>query len=59
MRGSLTLDGQVLVIAFLAISLNVAVWGAGQDVVQTKEELHRKDEFLDFGRPPNSKVDER
>ena len=47
----MTLDGQVLVIAFLALSLNVVVWSAGQDVVQTKEELHRKDEFnLDLGR---------
>ena len=36
MRGSVTLDGQVLVIAFVALSLNVVVWGAGQDVVQTK-----------------------
>jgi hypothetical protein len=55
----MTLDGQVLVVAFLALSLNVVVWGAGQDVVQTKEELHRKDEFLDFRRPRHSKVDKR
>ena len=41
----MTLDGQVLVVAFLALSLNVVVWGAGQDVVRTKEEQHRKDEF--------------
>jgi hypothetical protein len=60
MRGSMTLYGQVLVIAFLALSLNLVVWGAGQDVVQTKEELHRKDEFtLDFDRPRHSEVDKR
>ena len=59
-RGSMTVDGQVLVVAFLALSLNLAVWGAGQDVVQAKEELPRKDEFhLDFGRPRHSKVDKR
>jgi hypothetical protein len=56
----MTLDGQVLVIAFLALSLNLVVWCTGQDVVQTKEELHRKDEFkFDFGRPRHSKVDKR
>ena len=59
-RGSLTLDGQVLVVAFLALSLNFVVWGAGQDVVQAKEELHRKDEFnLGFDRPRHSKVDKQ
>ena len=56
----MTLDGEVLVVAFLALSLNLVVWGAGQDVVQAKEELPRKDEFhLDFGRPRHSKVDKR
>ena len=56
----MTPDGQVLVVAFLALSLNLVVWGTGQDVVQAKEELHRKDEFnLDFGRPRHSKVDKR
>jgi hypothetical protein len=56
----MTLDGQVLVIAFLALSLNAVVWSGGQDVVRTKEELHRKDEFnLDFGRPRHSNVDKQ
>jgi hypothetical protein len=56
----MTLDGQVLVVAFLALSLNLVVWGAGQDVVRAKEELHRKDEFnLDLGRQGHSKVDKR
>lgn len=56
----MTLDGQVLVIAFLALSLNIVVSGAGQDAVQTKEELPRKDEFnLNFGRQRHSKVDKQ
>jgi hypothetical protein len=56
----MTLEQQVLVIAFLALSLNLVVWGAGQDVAQTKEELQRRDEFnLDFGRQRPSKVDKR
>jgi hypothetical protein len=56
----MTFDGQVLVVAFLALSLNLVVWGAGQDVVQAKEELHREDDVnLDFGRPRHSKVDKR
>ena len=56
----MTLDGQVLVIALLALSLNIAVWGAGQDVVQTKEEFPRKDEFnVDFGRRRHSKADQQ
>ena len=59
-EGSMTLDGQVLVIAFLALSLNLVVWGLGQDVAQMKEELEGKDEFnLDFGRPRHSEVDKR
>jgi hypothetical protein len=60
MRGSVTLDGQVLVVAFLALSLNLVVLGAGQDVVRAKEELHREDEFnLDFGQPRHSEVDKQ
>jgi hypothetical protein len=56
----MTLDGQVLVVAFLALSLNLVVWGAGQDVIQAKEELNREDEFnLDFGGPRHSKVDKQ
>jgi hypothetical protein len=56
----MTLDGQVLVVAFLALSLNLVVWGASQDAVRAKEELHREDEFnLDFGRPRHSKVDKQ
>jgi hypothetical protein len=56
----MTLDGQVLVFAFLALSLNLVVWGARQDVVQTKEELHGKDEFdLDLGRLRHSRADKR
>jgi hypothetical protein len=56
----MTLDGQVLVFAFLALSLNLVVWGAGQGVAQTKEELHGKDEFdLDLGRVRYSRVDKR
>lgn len=56
----MTLDGQVLVIAFLALSLNIVVWGAGQDVVQTNEELPRKDEFnCDFDRPRYSTADKQ
>jgi hypothetical protein len=60
MRESMTLDGQVLVVAFLALSMNLVVWGAGHDVVQAKEDLHGKDEFnLDFDRPRQSKADKR
>ncbi len=53
----MTLDGQVLVIAFLALSLQL-VCGAGQNVAETEEELPRKDTLnLDFSRPRPSKVD--
>jgi hypothetical protein len=56
----MSLDAQVLVVAFLALSLNLVVWGAGQDAVQTKEEHDRNDRFnRDFGGRQHYNVDKQ
>jgi hypothetical protein len=38
----MTLDGQVLAIAFVALSLKLVIWGAGQDVVERKSNYTRR-----------------
>lgn len=56
----MTFDAQVLVIAFVALSLKLVVWGAGREVVEKEEELHQNDVFtLAFRRAQPSKVDNR
>jgi hypothetical protein len=43
--GNMSLDGQVLVIAIVAIALNLLIWAREADVAEVEDELHRKDAF--------------
>ena len=47
----MSIDGQVLVIAFLAISLKLLVWAREADGVEVKDELHRNGACPLDGRP--------
>ena len=38
----MSIDGQVLVVAFLAMSLKLVLWAREADGVEVKDELHRK-----------------
>lgn len=43
--GIMSIDAQVLVIAFLAISLKLLLWVREADGVEVEDELHRKHAF--------------
>jgi hypothetical protein len=43
--GNMSLDGQVLVIAFVAMALNLLVWAREAHVVELEDDLHRKGAF--------------
>jgi hypothetical protein len=44
-RGIMSIDAQVLVIAFLAISLKLLLWARKTEGVEVEDELHRKHAF--------------
>jgi hypothetical protein len=43
--GNMSLDGQVLVIAFVAIALKLFIWAREADVIEVEDKLHRTDAF--------------
>jgi hypothetical protein len=49
-RGIMSIDAQVLVIAFLAISLKLLLWAGETEGVEVEDELHRKHAFHLDGR---------
>jgi hypothetical protein len=48
--GNMSLDGLVLVIAFVAIALKSFVWAREADVIEVEDKLHRTDAFRRDGR---------
>jgi hypothetical protein len=44
-RGIMSIDAQVLMVAFLAISLRLLLWARETEGVEVEDELHRKHGF--------------
>jgi hypothetical protein len=47
----MTLDWQVLIVAFVAVSLRLMAMGADMDDVEVNDEIHRQDRSRDFFQP--------
>lgn len=51
----MSIDGQVLVVAFLALLLKLLLWAQEGNGVEVEDEPHRKDAFHFDGRLPRAR----